>query len=154
MGFLCLVLSMAEEKVNVGLIFVPIFTRYLVVADYGVLSWVNVFLNLLIVMVPLGLGNAVIRLVFDAEDPEEERRIIGTGLTGQNTAPPDLSEAERLLFERIGAYPVHVDDLVRGTRMAAGTVASTLLQLELKGLIVQQPGKQFIRSREFLTPAK
>jgi DNA processing protein len=99
------------------------------------------------------------KLITSVNDIIEEliprlRGTIGTGLTGQNKAPPDLSEAERSLFERIGAYPVHVDDLVRGTRMAAGTVASTLLQLELKGLIVQQPGKQFIRSLEFLTPAK
>jgi O-antigen/teichoic acid export membrane protein len=62
-----------------GLIFLPIFTHYLTRADYGVMAWVNPFFNLLVVLIPLGLGQAVIRLVFDTEDPEEQKRIIGTG---------------------------------------------------------------------------
>lgn len=61
--------------------------------------------------------------------------------------PPDLTREEGALLALIGTYPVHVDTLVRTSRLAAAQVAGTLLQLEVKGLIVQHPGKQFTRSR-------
>jgi O-antigen/teichoic acid export membrane protein len=64
-----------------GLIFVPVFTRYLAVGDYGVLSATNVLFFLVAALLPLGLGQAAIRLVFDTDDREEQRRRIGTGLT-------------------------------------------------------------------------
>jgi O-antigen/teichoic acid export membrane protein len=65
-----------------GLVFVPVFTRLLAVGDYGVLGTTNVIFYLLTVLVPLGLGQAAVRHVFDEKDPEEQRRLLGTGLVG------------------------------------------------------------------------
>ncbi len=95
------------------------------------------------------------KLVTSVDDIIEELipRLRGTaGVQNSASVPPSLTREEQALFERIGAYAVHVDDLVRGTRMAAGVVVSTLLQLELKGLIVQHPGKRFTRNRDFMSP--
>jgi DNA processing protein len=95
------------------------------------------------------------KLVTGLDDIIEELipRLRGsTGTQNPASVPPSLTKEEQALFERIGAYAVHVDDLVRGTQMAAGMVVSTLLQLELKGLIVQHPGKRFTRNQEFMSP--
>jgi DNA processing protein len=48
----------------------------------------------------------------------------------------------RLLDERT---PAHVDDLALRSEMAPSLLLGKLLQLELKGLVVQRPGKYFLR---------
>lgn len=56
-----------------------------------------------------------------------------------------LTDTEREIWEAIGPYPTHIDDLARrsGQKMAALTAA--LCQLEIKGAINQEPGKFFVR---------
>lgn len=56
-----------------------------------------------------------------------------------------LSSEESLVFEAIDAYPVHIDDLARKLSMKPGKLSSILLQLELKGIVHQSPGKLFSR---------
>jgi DNA processing protein len=58
---------------------------------------------------------------------------------------PQLSAEESLVFEAIDAYPVHIDDLARKLFMKPGKLSSILLQLELKGIVHQSPGKLFSR---------
>ena len=67
--------------------------------------------------------------------------------TGNKTMEriPQLSSEESLVFEAIGAYPVHIDDLARKLSMKPGKLSSILLQLELKGIVHQSPGKLFFR---------
>jgi DNA processing protein len=57
-----------------------------------------------------------------------------------------LSSEESLVFEFIGAYPVHIDDLARKLSLKPGKLSSILLQLELKGIVHQSPGKLFSRT--------
>lgn len=56
---------------------------------------------------------------------------------------PDLSEEERVLFEMLGDSPLHIDVMIRESPFEPGKVSSLLLNLELKGLISQWPGKSF-----------
>ncbi|MCF8069369.1 MAG: DNA-processing protein DprA [Desulfobacterales bacterium] len=58
----------------------------------------------------------------------------------------DLSSDERIVFDALGPYPVHIDELIRTSGHGAGLLSSILLRLELKGLINQQPGKLFVRA--------
>ncbi len=58
--------------------------------------------------------------------------------------PPSISEEEATVFEALGPYPVHIDELVRKLGMAPGALSAALLQLELKGLVQQLPGKIFV----------
>ena len=63
--------------------------------------------------------------------------------------------AERLLFSSdskrpsfvstvsFGGDPVHIDDLARKLSMESGRLSSVLLQLELKNIVQQSPGKFF-----------
>lgn len=58
---------------------------------------------------------------------------------------PELSEEERVLYEMLGETPLHIDAMIRESRFEPGKVSSLLLDLELKGLISQWPGKCFSR---------
>jgi DNA processing protein len=56
---------------------------------------------------------------------------------------PRLSTEELAVFESLGPYPVHIDDLARKLALEPGKLSSLLLKLELKGIIHQAPGKFF-----------
>ena len=55
----------------------------------------------------------------------------------------ELTAEEARVYEAIGPYPIHIDDLVRKISMGPGQVSSILLKLELAELIRQSPGKYF-----------
>ncbi len=55
----------------------------------------------------------------------------------------DLSEEERKLYSLLGTDPLHIDTLIRGSQLEPGQVSSLLLNLEMKGLVAQWPGKYF-----------
>lgn len=56
---------------------------------------------------------------------------------------PGLSAPEIQVLRAIGPYPVHIDELGARAGMASAELAALLMRLELKGLIIQSPGKIF-----------
>lgn len=60
--------------------------------------------------------------------------------------PMDLSEDEARVLQSLGAYPVHIDDLVRTTGIEPGRLSGILLSLEMEGRVTQAPGKLFTRT--------
>jgi DNA processing protein len=54
-----------------------------------------------------------------------------------------LSAEESRLLEAMGPYAVHIDELARRCDLEMGTISAILLQLELKGAVLQEPGKFF-----------
>ena len=54
-----------------------------------------------------------------------------------------LAEDEIRVYDAIGPYPIHIDDLIREIDMGPGKISGILLKLELAGLIRQSPGKYF-----------
>jgi DNA processing protein len=67
-----------------------------------------------------------------------------TGETQKVEGPErDLTQEESMLYELLGETPLHIDVLIRESRFDPGKVSSLLLNLELKGLISQWPGKCF-----------
>jgi DNA processing protein len=54
-----------------------------------------------------------------------------------------LTEEERQVMAAMGPYPEHIDRILRRLAMDPGTLSGTLLQLELKGMVRQLPGKFF-----------
>ena len=56
-----------------------------------------------------------------------------------------LAEDEKTVLEALGPYPIHIDVLVQRLGMPVGALSASLLQLELKGLVRQEPGKLFSR---------
>ncbi len=71
-----------------------------------------------------------------------------TGSDGAAEAAPTgprLTADERQVYARLSARPVGVDQLTAQTSVAAAQLLPLLLGLELKGLVRQVPGQQFVR---------
>jgi DNA processing protein len=65
----------------------------------------------------------------------------------RHTMPVELlSDAEKKLYECISAVPSRLDTLAEKSRTAVSGLFDTLLNLELKGLIRQVAGQQFVRA--------
>jgi DNA processing protein len=87
------------------------------------------------------------KLVAHAGDVLEEFEHVQTM---DQAAPPagqpkfaPLTDAEAMVIDCLEADPVHIDDLVRQLPIGPGRLSGLLLQLELKGLVVQSAGKCF-----------
>jgi DNA processing protein len=58
---------------------------------------------------------------------------------------PSLEEKEERVYQLLEDDPVHIDSIIALTGMNASHVSAILLQLELKGLVLQLSGKQFVK---------
>jgi DNA processing protein len=87
------------------------------------------------------------KLVESSEDILEEIlpqwRREGETVQKAETPVPDLTEEEKILYRLLGETPLHIDAIIRESQLDPGNVSSLLLNLELKGLISQWPGKCF-----------
>jgi DNA processing protein len=65
-------------------------------------------------------------------------------------APPtrivDLSELERRLLSELALGEATIDSLSAATQVPAGRISAALLQLEMKRLVRQLPGKYFSKA--------
>ena len=57
-------------------------------------------------------------------------------------------ETETLLLKQLSEEPAHVDDVGRAAGLPIATVSSTLALMELKGLVRQVGGMNYVRARE------
>lgn len=64
-------------------------------------------------------------------------------------ASPDLSESERQLLELIRTEDIHIDDLIRTSNLSVAEASVSLLKLEMKRLISQQPGHIYSAAGKF-----
>ncbi|MBN1830794.1 MAG: DNA-processing protein DprA [Deltaproteobacteria bacterium] len=65
--------------------------------------------------------------------------------TFQKEVLPPMDESEKVIYDMIGDYPLHIDQITRQGNLAPGKAASILMRMELKGMIRQLPGKVFVR---------
>jgi DNA processing protein len=64
---------------------------------------------------------------------------------GMDDTLSELSKSEKKIYEILGAYPMHIDEIVRLGEMDVGEVSGILMGLELKGFARQLMGKRFVR---------
>lgn len=76
---------------------------------------------------------------------------LGQQLDFGRAAPPE-SEDERSLMGVLTREPQHIDDVARRSGLAAAMVSGTLALLELKGLVRDVGGMNFVRVREADAP--
>ncbi|MBI4272641.1 DNA-protecting protein DprA [Candidatus Uhrbacteria bacterium] len=62
-----------------------------------------------------------------------------------SSAIPTLTDAERILYDVLSREPMHLDDLIKESRLDTQVVASTLLMLEMKNLIRSYDRMQYSR---------
>lgn len=60
---------------------------------------------------------------------------------------PD-NDIEAILLQQLSAEPTHVDELGQSTQLSAAEIASTLTMMELKGMVRQVGGMNYILARE------
>lgn len=65
--------------------------------------------------------------------------------TPQPKANLNLTPDEQTVLSAMGAASVHIDEITRVTQLPIGKVSSLLVMLELKGVVQQLPGKQFVK---------
>jgi DNA processing protein len=70
-------------------------------------------------------------------------RLDGATLAKRADELPSLNPSEQELITRLSSDPIHIDQLVRETGYQVPTVLADLLGLEMKGWVVQLPGKMF-----------
>lgn len=91
------------------------------------------------------------KLVESAEDVmvEVQPHLAESGGHSAAAPLPDLTAVEAQILEAIGPYPRHIDELARLVQTDMGQLTATLMQLELKGVILQEPGRYYLRQAEF-----
>jgi DNA processing protein len=57
----------------------------------------------------------------------------------------NLSESEKLIYEKLGIDAIHLDDLIESLGIATGAINAGVISLRLKGLIKQLPGNHFVK---------
>ncbi len=58
---------------------------------------------------------------------------------------PPMGQPEKAIYDIIGDYPIHIDQIARQGNLEPGKTSSILMKMELKGIIRQLPGKMFVR---------
>lgn len=56
-----------------------------------------------------------------------------------------LEKLEEKVYKNLSFNPIHIDDLMEKTQLNLAQLSTILLQLQIKGLIRELPGKQFVR---------
>jgi DNA processing protein len=91
------------------------------------------------------------KLVEHAQDIIEELPLAVTaGETTRRTRDdasmekqPHMTTEEKAVLDALEPYPVHIDDIIRKLHIEPGKLSGILLSLELKGIVLQMPGKHF-----------
>lgn len=65
---------------------------------------------------------------------------------GDGEKADELTEDQRAVFSTIEGDPMHIDQVISGSPHTPAEVSVLLLELELKGVIIQLPGKWFVRA--------
>jgi DNA processing protein len=88
------------------------------------------------------------KLVCTVGDVLEELNLTMVSEQAQVRAVIPENETEALLLDRLSAEPVHVDELRRVVQLPIAEVSSTLALMELKGMVRQVGGMNYVMARE------
>ncbi len=88
------------------------------------------------------------KLVCNVSDVLEELNLTMVSEQAQARAIIPENETESLLLEHLSAEPAHVDELRRAVRLPIAQVSSTLALMELKGMVRQVGGMNYVLARE------
>ena len=94
------------------------------------------------------IRDSAAKLVFDYRDVLEELNLSSVGQQIEMTAlfPQDEGESEVLGY--VTYDPIHIDEIIRSSGLDISRVSSTLAMMELKGLVRQVGGMNYIRLKE------
>ncbi len=85
------------------------------------------------------------------EQPDKAARPQSVEAKSTSTSQPrpkteiNLTPDEQAVLSAIDVSSIHIDQITRVTQLPIGKVSSLLVMLELKGIVQQLPGKQFVK---------
>uniref|UniRef100_A0A7C6E9Y1 DNA-protecting protein DprA n=1 Tax=candidate division WOR-3 bacterium TaxID=2052148 RepID=A0A7C6E9Y1_UNCW3 len=71
---------------------------------------------------------------------------LGIAEKRQEKLAQEISETEKQLLEIIATEPLHIDKIAELTNIEITSLLALLLELEIKGLVKQLPGKRFLKN--------
>ena len=94
------------------------------------------------------IGESGAKLVVDYSDVLEELNLSSVGQQIEMTAlfPQDENESQVLRY--VTYDPIHIDEIIRNSGLGISTISGALAMMELKGLIRQVGGMNYIRLKE------
>ena len=94
------------------------------------------------------IRDSAAKLVVDHKDVLEELNLSAVEQQIEMTAlfPRDSNESEVLRY--VAYDPVHIDEIIRNCGLGISTVSSVLAMMELKGMVKQVGGMNYIRLKE------
>lgn len=80
--------------------------------------------------------------------PDKEMEAIGGKITRQTKAYiyNSLTDDERAIYKMLSDEPVYIDDILGSSGLDRAKVSKAILSLQLKKLVKEIPGKQFVRT--------
>ena len=94
------------------------------------------------------IRDSAAKLVVDYRDVLEELNISSAGGQLEMTALFPQDEGESAVLRHVSYDPIHIDDVIRSAGLNISTVSSALAMMELKGMVKQVGGMNYIRLRE------
>lgn len=88
------------------------------------------------------------KLVREAKDVLEELNLTMVPLQLEMKELIPVNDVESLLLKQLSREPLHIDEVGRRSEMPITTVSSTLAMMELKGLVRQVGGMNYVLARE------
>ena len=88
------------------------------------------------------------KLVVDYKDVLEELNLSYVGQQIEMKALFPEGESESEVLRRVTYDPIHIDEIIRATGLEISTVSGVLAMMELKGLVRQVGGMNYIRLKE------
>jgi DNA processing protein len=86
------------------------------------------------------------KLVMSVEDILEDVQVLfPTPPALTQSKPPDLEGDLLRVYEAITSQETPIDEIIRRSRLGAGVATAALLQLEMRHLVKQLPGKYFVK---------
>jgi DNA processing protein len=92
------------------------------------------------------------KMVLRVQDILEELNMTMLGQQAEVRAAVPDNETEAHLLDLVSDQPLHVDEICRQSELPIHEVSSTLAMMELKGLVRQVGGMQYVTAREERVP--
>lgn len=91
------------------------------------------------------------KLVIDVEDILEDLNQFDFSAADMSPSPEspvldELTSEERQLFDLLSQSELGIEDIIRQADLPSQVVSTTLMRLEMRRLVKQLPGKQFVRA--------
>ena len=87
------------------------------------------------------------KLVAGFEDILEELNLSWAGKQLEMEALFPANEGESRILDHVSHEPVHIDEIIRGSGLGISTVSSVLAMMELRGMVRQVGGMNYVKER-------